>query len=185
MAHPYSGVYSTAALNAALDRIAQLEATLRQAIDGHKVWESVYGSSPTSRAHLAFLEAAIAPETEPESGTPRGEAGDRAGPLVSPHSAKETTPRCTCEAPPGMLHLDTCHSKYPGCYPAETEAESHPTALEAAFAKEPERSIVNEATLRVAAAEPRCTTCGLPIGDSYPECNNTFHASAGNRSAKQ
>lgn len=64
----------------------------------------------------------------------------------------------------------------------ETGAESHPTALEAAFAKEPERSIVNEATLRVAAAEPRCTTCGLPIGDSYPECNNTFHASAGNRS---
>jgi hypothetical protein len=29
--------------------------------------------------------------------------------------------------------------------------------------------------------EPRCQTCGRPIGDAYPECNNAFHAQAGNR----
>jgi hypothetical protein len=65
----------------------------------------------------------------------------------------------------------------------ETFAESPPTPLEAAFAKEPERSIVNEATLRVGTVEPLCTTCGRLIGDAYPECNNAFHAFAGNRMA--
>lgn len=37
----------------------RLRAALESAIDGHKVWESIYGSSPTSRAHLAALEAAL------------------------------------------------------------------------------------------------------------------------------
>jgi hypothetical protein len=46
-------------------RIARLKATVRQAIEGHKVWESVYGSSPTSRAHLAFLEATLTPQETP------------------------------------------------------------------------------------------------------------------------
>jgi hypothetical protein len=42
------------------DEIKRLRATISQAIDGHKVWESIYGSSPTSRAHLKILEDALA-----------------------------------------------------------------------------------------------------------------------------
>ena len=45
-------------------RIRELEAALREAIEGHKVWESVYGSSATSRAHLSFLETALGTSQE-------------------------------------------------------------------------------------------------------------------------
>jgi hypothetical protein len=40
-------------------RIRELETALGLAIEGHQIWESVYGSSPTSRAHLALLQAAL------------------------------------------------------------------------------------------------------------------------------
>jgi len=76
----------------ALARIRELEAALREAIEGHKVWESVYGSSATSRAHLAFLEAAL--------GSPAETKCDCAGP-VGPSGEHE--PICS------TMHPDYCH----------------------------------------------------------------------------
>jgi hypothetical protein len=38
-------------------------------------------------------------------------------------------------------------------------------------------------TAETEVVEPRCQTCGRPIGDAYPECNNAFHAQAGNRTS--
>lgn len=48
-------------LTAAHLELDELRGIIRQAIEGHKVWESIYGSSPTSRAHLAVLESGLHP----------------------------------------------------------------------------------------------------------------------------
>jgi hypothetical protein len=42
-----------------LDEIERLRGIIKQAIAGHEVWESIYGSSPTSRAHYAVLVAGL------------------------------------------------------------------------------------------------------------------------------
>ena len=38
-----------------------------QAIKGHRIWESLYGSSPDSRAHGVFLQTAFDGSPEPQT----------------------------------------------------------------------------------------------------------------------
>ncbi len=64
------------------ERCRALEKELRSLMDGVEQSDAYYVKDELTAAH-AILE----PQTE--SGTPRGEAGDRAGPLVSPHSETE------------------------------------------------------------------------------------------------
>lgn len=52
----------------AMARIATLEAALREAIQGHEVWEGVYGSSASSREHLAYLKLTLGTTAETDCG---------------------------------------------------------------------------------------------------------------------
>lgn len=106
--------------DAALVEIEQLRAALSTAIEGHKVWESVYGSSPTSRAHLSELESAL--------------SGDSSAP---------ETPRCNCAE--GECHGPDVAQAYGHLCKAECPVETSPDARDAAryrFLRQPGNAIV-------------------------------------------